>query len=152
MFSIMLIYCFINWWLKNKKATVNPKNKDDKGFQYAVAVALNHEQIESHPESISKIKPFIDQYSWKEISFPSHQKDWKQFELNKKSIALNMLHATHNTKEIRHAYMWKYNTKRENQVILLMITYGEKWHYLPVKNCLHYLEELHQSMMKTFIT
>ena len=44
-----------------------------------------------------------------------------------------MLHATHNTKEIRHAYMSKYNTKRENQVSLLMITYGEKWHYLPVK-------------------
>ena len=29
--------------------------------------------------------------------------------------------------------MSKYNTKRENQVILLMITDGEKWHYLAVK-------------------
>ena len=29
-------------WLKNKKATLNPKNNDDKYFQYAVAVALNH--------------------------------------------------------------------------------------------------------------
>ena len=31
-------------WLKDKTATVNPKNNDDKCFQYAVAVALNHEQ------------------------------------------------------------------------------------------------------------
>ena len=35
----------------------------------------------------------------------------------------------HNTKEIRHAYKSKYNLERENQVILLMITDGKKWHY-----------------------
>ena len=39
----------------------------------------------------------------------------------------------HNTKEIRHAYKSKYNLSRENQVILLMITDGKKWHYLAVK-------------------
>ena len=32
-------------WLKNKKATVTPKNNDDKCFQYALTVALNYEQI-----------------------------------------------------------------------------------------------------------
>ena len=26
-------------WLKNKKATINPKNNDDKCFQYALTVA-----------------------------------------------------------------------------------------------------------------
>ena len=58
--------------VKNKKARINPKNKkDDRYFQYAVTVALNHEQIKDHPEIISKIKPFIDQYNWKEI-------DWKK--------------------------------------------------------------------------
>ena len=37
-------------WLKNKKATINPQNKkDDRCFQYAVVVALNHEQIKDHP-------------------------------------------------------------------------------------------------------
>ena len=39
----------------------------------------------------------------------------------------------HNTEEIRHACKSKHNLKRENQVILLMITDGEKWHYLAVK-------------------
>ena len=29
--------------------------------------------------------------------------------------------------------MSKYNNKSKNQVILLMITNGKKWHYLPVK-------------------
>ena len=59
-------------WLKNKKATINPQNeKDDRCFQYAVTFGLNYEQIKDHPERISKIKPFIDQYDWKEIDFPS---------------------------------------------------------------------------------
>ena len=39
-------------WLKNKKATINPKNNDDRCFQYAIAVALNHEQIKNHSERI----------------------------------------------------------------------------------------------------
>ena len=39
----------------------------------------------------------------------------------------------HNTEQIRHAYNSKYNLKRENQVILLMITDNEKSHYLTVK-------------------
>ena len=53
---------------------LNPKNNDDKCFQYAIIVALNHEQIKSHPERISNIKSFIDHYNWKEINFPSHKK------------------------------------------------------------------------------
>ena len=33
-------------WIKNKKATINPTNKKyNKCFQYAVTVALNHEEI-----------------------------------------------------------------------------------------------------------
>ena len=80
-----------------------------------------------------KIKPFIDQYNWKEIDFPSHSKDWKKFELNNKSIALNILFVPYNTEKIRFACKSKHNFKRENQVILLMITDGKKWHYLTVK-------------------
>ena len=35
-------------WLKNKKTTINPKNNDDKCFQYALTVALSHEQIKNN--------------------------------------------------------------------------------------------------------
>ena len=31
-------------WLKNKMAAINPKNNDDKCFQYVLAFALNYEQ------------------------------------------------------------------------------------------------------------
>ena len=62
-------------WLKNKKSTINLKNNDYKYFQYVVTLALNIDRINSHPEIISKIKPFIEQYNWKEIDFPSTSKD-----------------------------------------------------------------------------
>ena len=39
----------------------------------------------------------------------------------------------YNAENIRLAYKSKHNFKRENQVILLMITDGKKWHYLVVK-------------------
>ena len=74
----------------------------------------------------------MDLYNWKEINFPWNKQDWKNFELNKKSIVL-ILYVPHNTEKIRHAYKSKYNLKHGNQVILLMITDGKNWHYLAIK-------------------
>ena len=81
-------------WIKNKKATINPINeKDNKCFQYAVTVALNHEEIGKHAEIITEIKSFINKYNWEGISFPSEKDDWKNFEKNNVTIVLNVLHA-----------------------------------------------------------
>ena len=120
-------------WLKDKKSAINKKNNDHKCFQYAVTLALNLDKINNHPERISKIKPFIEEYNWKDIDFPSTSKGWKKFELNNE-IALNILYVPHNTKKIEIAYKSKHNLTREKQVILLMISNGENWHYLTVKN------------------
>ena len=46
-------------WIKNKKATTNPKNKDNKCFRDDLTAALNHEKIPSQAERISKLKPFL---------------------------------------------------------------------------------------------
>ena len=127
-------------WILNKRATINSKNKDDKCFQYSITVVLNHQNIKNHPERISNIKPFIDQYNWEGIEFPAGIKDWKKFERNNKTIALNILFVPHNEKTINLAYKSKYNRKRENQVVLLMITNGkqsdefDKWHYIALKS------------------
>ena len=86
-----------------------------------MTVALNYEQIENNPEQISKIKPFTSKCNWKEINFPLHKNDWKKFEANNKTIAVNILHVPYNSKEIRHAYILKHNLMLEDQVILLMI-------------------------------
>ena len=136
-------------WLKDKKSTINPKNNDHKCFQYAVTLALNLDNIDNHPERISKIKPFIDQYNWKDIDFPSTSKDWRKLELNNE-IALNILYVPHNTRKIQVVYKSKQNLTCDKQVILLMITGGEKWHYLAVKNLPGLLRGITSSLKEDF--
>ena len=43
------------------------------------------------------------------------------------------MYVPHNNKKIEIAYKSKHNLTREKQVILLMISNGENWHYLTVK-------------------
>ena len=120
-------------WLKDKKSTINPKNNDDKCFQYAVTLAPNLDKIKNDPQRVSKIKLFIEKYNWEDIDFPSTGKDWKKFECNNK-IALNILYVPYNTKKRNIAYKSKNNLTQEKQIILLMISDGQKWHYLVLKN------------------
>ena len=54
---------------KKEKKTINPKNKDNKWFQYALMAALNYEELNWNPERVSKSKPFINKYKWKEINY-----------------------------------------------------------------------------------
>ena len=110
-------------WIKKKKVTINQKNTDDKCFQYAANVALNYEEIKWNPEGVSDIKPFINEYNWEGINYPSRLDDWKQFEKNNLTIALNILYIK--KKEILPAYISKHNSTREKQIILLMITNKE---------------------------
>ena len=115
-------------WLRNKKeAIIN----GDNCFQNALNDALDYQRVKKDPQKIPKIKPYISQYNWKDIDFPSHQKDWKMFEENNKTIAINILFVP-KTKTISIAYKSKYNHKRKNHVIL--ITDGKKGHYLAVRS------------------
>ena len=50
-------------WIKKKKATINPKSTDNKCFQYTASVALNYDEIESYPETVSNTKWFINKYN-----------------------------------------------------------------------------------------
>ena len=100
--------------LKNKRAIINRKNKDDKCFQYAIKLALNNQKINNHLEEIYNITPFIGRYDWNE------KKDWNKFEKNnyyfknnKLIIALNVLFVPYNTKQIRTAYVSEHNSDRK---------------------------------------
>ena len=71
-------------WLKDKKSTINPKNNDDKFFQYAVTLALNLDKIKKDPQRVSKIKLYIEKYNWEDIDLPSTSKDWKNLNVTVK--------------------------------------------------------------------
>ena len=102
-------------------------------FSICYTLALNFNNINKHHQRISKIKPYINNYNWNDINFPTTKKDWNKFELNNKDVALNILHVPFNTEKVKIAYKSKYNLIRDNQIILLMISNGENWHYLAVK-------------------
>ena len=118
-------------WIKNKKCTINSQNKDNKCFQYSIIISFYHKKIKNNPERISKIKPFINNLNWENINFPPEQHDYKIFEMNNKSIALDILQV--NEEKISHFYKSEFNKTREKQVILLMINDAEKQRYLAAK-------------------
>ena len=96
-------------------------------------ISTKFDKIKKDPQRVSKIKPYIEKYNWKDIDFPSTSKDWKKIECNNE-VALNILYVPYNTKKINIAYKSKNNLTQERQIILLMISDGQKWHYLLVKN------------------
>ena len=68
-------------WIANKKATINPKNEENRCFEYSIVVALHHKEIKNHPERISHIHHYVFwDYNWEGIEFPAEIKDWKRFE------------------------------------------------------------------------
>ena len=125
-------------WLRGKKeAIIN----NDNSLKNVLDDGLNYQTIKTNPERISKLKPYINKYNWEGIGSPAGPKEWKKFEGNNKTIALDILFITHNAKTIRVAYRSEHNNKRKKQVILLMITDGKKHHYLTVISLSALLQE-----------
>ena len=54
---------------KSKNTTINRANKKNKYFQYALTVALNHEEVLKYSKRITKIKSFINNHIWEGINF-----------------------------------------------------------------------------------
>ena len=128
---------------KNKEGTINPINKKyNKCFQYVVTIALYHEEMKKDLQIIATIKPLTGKCNWEGIGYPpekylisiwhpsekypSKKDDWKKFEKNNLTIALNVLY-TKNLK-IYYAYASKHNSNCEKQVIILMIPNGKRWY------------------------
>ena len=62
-------------WIRNEKPKINPvKKKGNRCFQFAVTVALNHEEIKKDPQRITKFKPFM-KYSLEGKNFLGRKKD-----------------------------------------------------------------------------
>ena len=92
-------------WVANKKAIINPKNVDGRCFEYSLVVALRHNEIKSHPERIQgNHHLFSCDYNWCGIDFPAGIKEWKRFEKNNETTALNILQVPHDKVKITHAY------------------------------------------------
>ena len=110
-------------WIKNKKTTKNQINENDnKLFEYAVTVALNHEKIRKYPERLWKIKPFIDKNDWEGINYPPKKDVGKIFEKNNLAIAFNVYYAQANSKQLFTGYLYDACAVTSDIVLIKIMT------------------------------
>ena len=64
-------------WQKNKKATINPKNNDDKCFQYALTVASNIKTSKTIQREYQKLVPLLISVTGKKEIFQHTKKTGK---------------------------------------------------------------------------
>ena len=124
--------------LKNKKAIINMKNKNnDKCFLWCVLRALNPKK--KHPERIDEdLKSKEDTLNMEGIDYPVNLKDIKRFEKQNPNISISVLGYSKNEKiyplRISEYTRLKKENERKHNIVLLLIKDGDNSHYCLVKN------------------
>ena len=117
-------------WLANKKATINPKNKNDyECLRWSIISALNYNEIMK-----KEFENIFKKIKHEDKDFSSQKRDWETFEQNNESLALNVLFSSQNSEEITLLYKSEHNYNRENNALLLMINDDQKCYYFAVKS------------------
>ena len=112
--------------IKSKKAVLNPKSNDNKSFQYSITLSLYHKEIGNNFNRITKIKPYVNNFNWKNINFTPTNQDYKNFETNNENISLNIYQF--NNEKISQLYKSDYDKKQVNLLLL------KNMHYVCIKN------------------
>ena len=113
--------------LANKKEIINPKNKDDRCFLWAVTIAEN--PPENHPERIGKeIIKLSEKYNLKGISFPMSLENIGKFE-NLNNLAINVFGWEKEVYPLRISKI-----KNKTKINLLYLKTKEKNHFCWIKN------------------
>ena len=111
-----------------KKGLINIKNKDDECFRWCHIGHLNPQT--EHPERIKKgDKQFIKGLNYEGIEFPVSQKHYNKVE-KQNSIRINVFGYEKGQPFPIHISKEKF----EDQMNLLLITKGEKKHYVLIKD------------------
>ena len=124
--------------LKNKKAIINMKNKDnDKCFLWCVLRALNPK--DDHPERIDEdLKSKEHTLNMEDITYPVDLKDIKRFEKQNLDISISVLGYSKDERiyplRISKFTKMKKEDERKHNIVLLLIKNGDNSHYCLVKN------------------
>ena len=77
-------------YIVSRKAVIDPQNEDKKGFMWAAIAVDRWMEIKSHPERISNLRKFVDNYDWSGLEFPVSLKQIGKVEENN-NISVNVL-------------------------------------------------------------
>ena len=116
--------------LKNKKALINIKNRDNECFKWSVTRALN--PVDKNQDKMSKVlREQSEKYNWDGISFPTPLTEIARFEKNN-NVSINILG---NNGDNRIYPLRRSNHKSDTKIELMLIMDEEKdSHYVVVKN------------------
>ena len=115
--------------LKNKKALINIKNRDNECFKWSVTRFLN--PVDRDAERMSKIlREQSEKYNWDGISFPTPLKEIPRFEKNN-NVSINVLG---NNGDNRIYPLQRSSYKFDVKITLMLITDEADSHYVVVKN------------------
>ena len=125
-------------YIKNKKAIINMKNKDnDKCFLWCVLRALNPNK--EHPERIDEdLKSKENTLNMEGIDYPVSLKDIKRFEKQNPDISISVLGYSKEERiyplRISEYTKAKKENERKHNIVLLLIKNEDNTHYCLVKN------------------
>ena len=124
--------------LKNKKAIINMKNKDDKCFMWCVLRALNPSK-DKHPSRIDEdLKSKEHTLNMEDITYPVDLKDIKRFEKQNPDISISVLGYSKDERiyplRISKFTKVKKEDERKHNIVLLLIKNEDNSHYCLVKN------------------
>ena len=107
---------------------INPCNKDQECFKWAVIAASRWEDIDSHPERISKLRRFEADFDWSGVGLLVSFRDIKGFEFINQ-ISINILAI-----EDRQIYICRKGGNYEHLITLMLITENNRKHYVAIKS------------------
>ena len=114
-----------------KKAILNPQTIDDKSFQDSITLSLNHKRIGKNFCRPKNIRKYSDTFNWGNINCPPTQEDYKQSDIDKEDVNLNILSIKGDVEEIDYIYRSQFKFDRGYEVNLSLL---ENKHYACVKN------------------
>ena len=77
-------------FIAKRKAVINPQSRDEECFKWAIITVDKWMGINSHPERVSDLRKFTDNYDWYGLEFPVSLKQIGKFEA-KNNISVNVL-------------------------------------------------------------
>ena len=114
-------------FIAKRKAVINPQNGDEECFNWAIIVADKWMDIDSHPERVSNLREFADNYDWSGLEFPVSLKQIGKFEA-KNDISVNVLGL-----EDKDIYILRNSNRSDREINLLMIFKDGINHYTAIR-------------------
>jgi hypothetical protein len=117
--------------LATKRALINVFNQDDMCFAWAVLSALHSPKY--HAQKVFNYRKHLNSIDLTGIKFPTPINQVGRFEKNNPTLSINVYVLGKDEKEIIPKYVTKCG-KRQKHIDLLLLTSGDKSHYVWIKN------------------